>query len=63
MLSWRLRWYVLATARVLHRHWQALCLAVLLLLPTMLVFAQACLLGAPILAPLAPAHGFEWRFV
>ncbi|AIO36912.1 putative membrane protein [Burkholderia cenocepacia] len=63
MLSWRLRWYVLATARVLHRHWQALSLAVLLLLPTMPVFAQARLLGAPILAPLAPAHGFEWRFV
>ncbi|KVC59907.1 hypothetical protein WI73_32505 [Burkholderia ubonensis] len=63
MLSWRLRWYVLATARVLHRHWQALSLAVLLLLPTMPVFAQSRLLGAPILAPLAPAHGFEWRFV
>lgn len=63
MLSWRLRWYVLATARVLHRHWQGLSLAVLLLLPTMPVFAQSRLLGALILAPLAPAHGFEWRFV
>ncbi|MBR8004236.1 DUF6136 family protein [Burkholderia vietnamiensis] len=63
MLSWRLRWYVLATARVLHRHWQALSLTVLLLLPTMPVFAQSRLLGAPVLAPLAPEHGFEWRFV
>ncbi|MDR6500010.1 hypothetical protein J2785_003166 [Burkholderia ambifaria] len=63
MLSWRLRWYVLATARVLHRHWQALSLTVLLLLPTMPVFAQSRLLGAPILAPLASEHGFEWRFV
>ena len=62
MLSLRLRWYALATARVLHRHWQALCLAVLLLLPTMPVFAQTRLLGAPVLAPLAPAHGLEWRF-
>jgi hypothetical protein len=63
MLSWRLRWYALATARVLHRHWQALFLAVLLLLPAMPVFAQTRLLGAPVLAPLAPAHGLEWRFV
>ncbi|WP_321856321.1 hypothetical protein [Burkholderia cenocepacia] len=63
MLSWRLRWYVLTTARVLHRHWQAVSLSVLLLLPTMPVFAQSHLLGAPVLAPLAPGHGFEWRFV
>ncbi|WP_175882808.1 hypothetical protein [Burkholderia sp. BCC0044] len=63
MLSWRLRWYVLTTARVLHRHWQALSLGVLLLLPTMPVFAQSRLLGAPVLAPLAAGHGFEWRFV
>jgi hypothetical protein len=63
MLSWRLRWYVLATARVLQRHWQALFLTVLLLLPAMPVFAETRLLGAPVLAPLAPAHGLEWRFV
>ncbi|MBR8374876.1 hypothetical protein KDW20_03780 [Burkholderia cenocepacia] len=63
MLSCRLRWYVLTTARVLHRHWQALCLGVLLLLPTMPVFAQSRLLGTPVLAPLAPGHGFAWRFV
>ena len=63
MLSWRLRWYVLATARTLHKHWQALFLAVLLLVPAMPLFAQSRLLGAPVLAPLAPEHGFEWRFV
>ncbi|RQS60052.1 hypothetical protein DID96_34690 [Burkholderia sp. Bp8963] len=63
MLSWRLRWYVLATARVLHRHWQALLLAVLLLLPTMPVLAQTRILGAPVLAPLAPEQGLEWRFL
>lgn len=63
MLSWRLRWYVLATARALHRHWQVLFLAVLLLVPAMPVFAETRLLGAPILAPLAPEHGLEWRFV
>ena len=62
MLSWRLRWYVLATSRALHRHWQALFLSALLLLPAMPVFAQTRLLGAPVLAVLAPAHGIEWRF-
>ncbi|TDQ97377.1 DUF6136 family protein [Paraburkholderia silvatlantica] len=63
MLSCRLRWYALATSRLLHRHWQALMLLVLLLLPAMPVFAQTRILGAPILAALAPSHGIEWRFV
>lgn len=63
ILSWRLRWYVLETSRALLRHWQALALCVMLLLPTMPVFAQSRLLGAPVLAALAPSHGLEWRFV
>lgn len=62
ILSLRLRWYVRATARALHRHWQALFLAVLLVLPAMPVFAQSRLLGAPVLAPLSPMHGPGWRF-
>ncbi|MCA8091809.1 hypothetical protein LGM65_13040 [Burkholderia anthina] len=65
MLPWRPRWYVLATSRALHRHWQALFLPTLLLLPVMPVmpvFAQTRLPGAPVLAVLAPAHGIEWRF-
>lgn len=61
MLSLRLRWYGLETAKVLRRHWQAVALTVMLLLPAMPVFAQASLFGAPILAPLAPEHGIEWR--
>lgn len=63
MLSYRLRWYFLETSRVLRRHWQALILSALLLLPAMPVFAQAQILGAPVLAALAPVHGFEWRLV
>ncbi len=63
MLSCRLRWYALATSRMLRRHWQALSLSVLLLLPAMPVFAQSQILGAPVLAALAPSHGMEWRFV
>lgn len=62
MLSCRLRWYVLETSRMLRRHWQALFLSVLLLLPTMPVFAQTRILGAPVLEVLAPSHGVEWRF-
>lgn len=61
MLFCRLRWYALATSRMLRRHWQALLLSVLLL-PAMPVFAQAEILGAPALAALAPSHGVEWRF-
>lgn len=63
MLSCRLRWYALATSRMLRRHWQALILSVLLLLPAMPVFAQTQILGAPVLAALAPSHGMQWRFV
>ncbi|MEM5315103.1 hypothetical protein [Paraburkholderia sp. JHI869] len=63
MLSCRLRWYALATSRTLRRHWQSLLLSVPLLLPAMPVFAQAQVLGAPVLAGLAPSHGVEWRFV
>ena len=63
MLSCRLRWYALATSRLLRRHWQALTLSILLLLPAMPVFAQTRILGAPVLAALAPSHGMQWRFV
>jgi len=63
LLSCRLRWYVLETSRALRRHWQALCLSVFLLLPAMPVFAQSRILGAPVLAALAPTHSVEWRFV
>jgi hypothetical protein len=62
MLSCRLLWYTLATSRALRRHWQALSLSVLLLLPAMPVFAQTQILGAPVLEALAPAHSVEWRF-
>jgi Family of unknown function (DUF6136) len=63
MLSYRLRWYAVETSRVVRRHWQALSLSFLLLLPTMPVFAQTRILGAPVLETLAPTHGVEWRFV
>ncbi|HGO6125332.1 TPA: hypothetical protein ACK3RK_003846 [Burkholderia cepacia] len=62
MLSCRLRWYALATSNLLRRHWQALLLLAMLLLPTMPVFSQTRILGAPVLAAMAPSHGIEWRF-
>ncbi|VWD35818.1 hypothetical protein BLA39750_04998 [Burkholderia lata] len=62
MLSCRLRWYALATSSLLRRHWQALVLLAMLLLPAMPVFSQTRILGAPVLAALAPSHGIEWRF-
>ncbi|WP_175221129.1 MULTISPECIES: hypothetical protein [Burkholderia] len=62
MLSCRLRWYALATSSLLRRHWQALLLLAMLLLPAMPVFSQTRILGAPVLAALAPSHGIEWRF-
>lgn len=62
MLSCRLRWYALATSNLLRRHWQALLLLAMLLLPAMPVFSQTRILGAPVLAALAPSHGIEWRF-
>ncbi|WP_144265880.1 hypothetical protein [Pandoraea sp. SD6-2] len=63
MLSLRLHWYALETSRVLRRHWQVLCLTIMLVLPSMPVFAQARILGAPVLATLAPARGVEWQFL
>ncbi|WP_148101672.1 hypothetical protein [Pandoraea apista] len=63
MLSLRLRWYALETSRVLRRHWQVLCLTLMLVLPSMPVFAQARILGAPVLAALAPARSAEWQFL
>ncbi|ALS59752.1 hypothetical protein [Pandoraea norimbergensis] len=63
MLILRLRWYAHETSRVLLRHWQALCLVTMLLLPSMPVFAQARILGAPVLAPLSPTRGIEWQFL
>ncbi|VVD69889.1 hypothetical protein PHO31112_00549 [Pandoraea horticolens] len=63
MLSLRLHWYALETSRVLRRHWQVLCLTIMLVLPSMPVFAQARILGAPVLATLAPARGAEWQFL
>jgi hypothetical protein len=62
MLICRLRWYAFATSRMLRRHWQALALSMLLLLPAMPVFAQTRILGAPILEVLSPSHGVEWRY-
>jgi len=62
MLSCRLRWYALATSGLLRRHWQALLLLAMLLLPAMPVFSQTRILGAPVLAALAPSHGIEWRY-
>ena len=62
MLSCRLRWYALATSRMLRRHWQALLLSLTLLLPAMPVLAQTHILGAPVLEALAPSHSVEWRF-
>lgn len=62
MLSCRLRWYAHATSSLLRRHWQALLLLAMLLLPAMPVFSQTRILGAPVLAALAPSHGIEWRF-
>lgn len=62
MLSYRLRWYGLKTARLLRRRWQAIFLALMLLSPAMMpAFAQSRVLGAPVLAPLAPDHGLVWR--
>ncbi|MGC7405350.1 hypothetical protein ACPWR0_07655 [Pandoraea pneumonica] len=63
MLTLRLRWYALETSRVLLRHWQALVLMLMLALPSMPVFAQARILGAPVLATLAPTRGVEWQFL
>jgi hypothetical protein len=63
MLSPRLRWYALETSRVLRRHWQVLCLTMMLVLPSMPVFAQAQILGAPVLATLAPTRGAGWQFL
>ncbi|KAG8152661.1 hypothetical protein BFF94_015370 [Burkholderia catarinensis] len=57
-----MRWYALTTSSLLRRHWQALFLSVLLLLPAMPVFSQTRILGAPVLEALAPSHGVEWRF-
>ncbi|WP_152601659.1 DUF6136 family protein [Burkholderia paludis] len=62
MLSCRLRWYAIATSNLLRRHWQALLLLAALLLPAMPVFSQTRILGAPVLAALAPSHDIEWRF-
>ncbi|VVE01601.1 hypothetical protein PPN31114_02150 [Pandoraea pneumonica] len=63
MLTLRLRWYAHETSRVLLRHWQVLVLTLMLVLPSMPVFAQARILGAPVLATLAPARGIEWQFL
>jgi hypothetical protein len=62
MLIDRLRWYAFATSRMLRRHWQALALSMLLLLPAMPVLAQTRMLGAPILEVLSRSHGVEWRY-
>lgn len=62
MLIDRLRWYGLETAQLLRRRWQALTLGLLILLPAMMpLAAQAEALGQPVLAPLAPSHGFAFR--
>ncbi|WP_321817062.1 DUF6136 family protein [Paraburkholderia sp. J69-2] len=57
-----MKWYAVATSRILRKHWQALVLSILLLLPAIPVFAQSQILGAPVLAVLAPEHRMEWRF-
>lgn len=63
LLSCRFRWYAYETGRLLRRHWKALFLVLMLLSPVMMpVFEQVGLLGAPVLAMLAPAHGAPWRF-
>lgn len=62
MLSYRMRWYVLETSRLLRRYWQALLLSVMLLLPAMPVLAQTQILGAPVLEAVAPSHGAQWQF-
>jgi len=63
LLHYRLRWYAAATARLLLRRWQGLLLAVGLLASAgTTVFDNIAILNRPLLALLAPGHGFAWRF-
>lgn len=63
LLSYRLRWYALATSRSLLRHWQAVVLALGVLSPgAMPVLLQLKLLAFPVLTLFFPGHGVSWLF-
>lgn len=63
LLRSRLRWYALATGRLVLRRWQALLLAVAVLAPAgASALSQAETLGWPVLVLLSPAHGPVERY-
>jgi hypothetical protein len=63
LLRSRLRWYAVATGRLVLRRWQALLLALTVLAPASVpLLRQIESLGAPILVLLSPEHGALWRY-
>jgi hypothetical protein len=63
LLRGRLRWYALATGRLLLRRWQALLLVLAILAPAgVSLLTQVQSLAFPILLFTSPEHGPIWRY-
>lgn len=63
LLRYRLRWYAVATARLLLRRWQGVALGIgLLASANTTVFDNIGILSHPLLASLDRGHGAAWRF-
>ena len=64
LINLRLRWYALATGRLLRRHWQAIVLAVGVLSPvSMPILFQIKFIASPVLEVFSPGHTIAWRIL
>lgn len=64
LLRKRLRWYALATGRLLLRRWQALALLLGLLAPIgVSLLSQLKSLALPVLLLMSPEDSFAWRYM
>ena len=64
LINLRLRWYALATGRLLRRHWQAIVLAVGVLSPvSMPILLQIKFIASPVLEVFSPGHTIAWRIL
>ena len=64
LIKLRLRWYALATGRLLLRHWQAIVLAVGVLSPvSMPILFQIKFIALPLLEVFSPGHSIAWRIL
>lgn len=64
LINLRLRWYALATGRLLRRHWQAIVLAGGVLSPmSMPILFQIKFIASPVLEVFTPGHTIAWRIL